>query len=345
MMPSMRDVKIDREGELDAEWMSHEVPAWVQAEDDPMPAEASAAGAGRRGLELRLLTSLPDAALGSVASRMQRPRPPHRADVPRELVSTARIGQVDETHPGIPVTWIDRGASGRGTIVHLAGGHFLRGPDRPQWAHLEEVRRRSGTAAVMVHYRMPPHSPFPAALDDAVAAIRAMDADLDLQAGRWVLSGDGAGGGLAVAACQQLVREGGPMPSALILSSPWTDLTLSDPMIEANARSDKMLSRDVLERCARAYAGTRSRRDPRVSPRFGQMRDLPPTMITAGSAEVLLGDARALYADLQAAGVAALYAEQPGAQHDYPVLEQDPAAQWAVRRQVSMVRQGCGLWD
>lgn len=318
-------------------------PTDLETERPPRASEASAEGLRGAGLRRRLIMSLPEPALDAVARRSQRPSRPARAIVDRRLVTRERIAPVDQADPGIPVTWIDRPRAGTAAIIHLHGGSHVTGETADHWRWLEELRRRSGAAAAMVHYRMPPGAPFPAALDEAVAAIRDLVSRAVVRDGRWVLSGDGAGGGLALAALQRLRDEHGPLPSGMLLTSPWTDLTLSDPGLRLAAGRDAVLTREALQRAAERYAGVHSVSDVRVSPRTGDMHGLPPALVVTGSEDLVGGDARALAADLEGAGVPVVLIDVDGGQHSFPLVTDDRAAQWALRRQIVFVRRACRL--
>lgn len=297
-----------------------------------------------RGMS-RLAVALPEAAFAAMMRGTQKPTRPSRTIVPAALVTRERVGREAEDTVGVPVTWLDRPRATTAAIVHLHGGAYVTAEGPRHWAWLEEVRRRSRSAAAMVHYRMPPRFPFPVAVDESVAVIRELVDRADLREGRWVLSGDSAGGGLALAVAQRLRDEGLPLPAGLMLTSPWTDLTLTDPMVARNAQTDLSATPEFMERCARLYAGRWALDDPRVSPRFAPVAGLPPVLLVAGGDEMLVGDARALAEDLRAAHVPVAYAEIPGGQHDHPVNAEGPAAQWAVRRQIVFVREACGIRD
>ncbi|EWS81617.1 alpha/beta hydrolase [Brachybacterium phenoliresistens] len=307
----------------------------------PAPEDLAPARAAGRGL--RLLSALPDTPYRLALRASQRPTLPGRDVVDRALVTreVTRIG--DRTVPGVPVTWIDRDRARQAAVIHLHGGAHTIGETPAHWRWLEELRRRAGTAAAMVHYRMPPGHPFPRALEDAAGVVAELVREAELTPGRWILSGDSSGGGLALAVAQRLRDEGHGAPAALLLTSPWTDLTLSDPVIALQAGRDEVLTPQALERAGRLYAGQYVRTDPRLSPRFGGFHGLPPVHLVAGGDDILLGDARAAHASLADAGVPVEYHEQVGAPHDYPILIQGPSAQWALRRQIAFVRRICGL--
>ena len=147
------------------------------------------------------------------------------------------------------------------------------------------------------------------------------------------------------ASVQRLRAEHGPMPAGVLLTAPWTDLTLSDPQVTEAAERDELLDIAGIRRAAARYAGGYALGDPRISPRFGTVEGLPPTLIVTGSDDMLAADARALAADLRAAAVPVVLVDQDGGQHDYPIMTEDPAAQSALRRQVVFVREACGMRD
>ena len=148
----------------------------------------------------------------------QRPSLPAHSLIDRSRVDRRR-------HHGVPVTWIDGARAAQATIVHLHGGAYLHGERPAHWEWLEEITRRAGTAGAMVHYRMPPRFPFPVAYDDALEAVRELVDTAVVRSGRWVLSGDSAGAGLALAVAQALRDQSIPLPALLLLTSPWADLT------------------------------------------------------------------------------------------------------------------------
>lgn len=280
--------------------------------------------------------SLPIGVFEFAARTTHRPTMPPRALVPRTEVGRAR-------HGGVPVTWIDRDSATRGLVVHLHGGGYIRGESADTWDWLEDVRTRAGVAAAMVHYRMPPRWPFAAAYDDALDAVRGIAGSLSEYQAPWVLSGDGAGAGLALAVTQALRDREETLPGALVLTSPWVDLTGTDPLRGRQEGADPSLSSTMLSRCAEIYTAGAIAGDPRISPVHGSMEGLPPVHLTVGGDELLLGDALALRGRLLDAGVEVTYLEQPGAWNNYPLIWRGNTAQHARRTQISCVRRAVGL--
>lgn len=253
----------------------------------------------------------------------QRPSLPARSLIDRSRVERRR-------HNGTPTTWIDAADAAGATIVHLHGGAYLHGERPAHWDWLEEVARRADTAAAMVHYRMPPRFPFPAAYDDAMNAVRALVDQAVVRTGRWVLSGDSAGAGLALAIAQTLRDEEIPLPALLLLTSPWADLT-------GQQHGDPELLR-----AARLYTGPVPAEDPRISPLYGDLEDLPPVHLVAGGADAMLSDGLRLRQQLEEGGVEVEYLEAPGRTHNYPITESGPLPQAARRSQIAATRRALG---
>jgi acetyl esterase/lipase len=235
--------------------------------------------------------------------------------------------------------WLRPSLADRGVLVHLHGGSYVTGPVAGQWRWLTGLSAELSMAAVMVDYRLAPEHPHPAALDDVVAALRALTSGGMLRPGRWALAGDSAGGALALAATRTLLAAGSPLPAALVLVAPWVDLTLANPQIPGTEPDDPVLSRRFLRPSAAAYAGPTPLGDHRLSPLHSDLAGLPPVHVTAGTRDILVHDVRLLRQRLLDAGVAVDSLEEPGALHAYPVLGAGPAADRAVAAQAAFLRE------
>jgi acetyl esterase/lipase len=228
--------------------------------------------------------------------------PPRRVDY-----RSAECGGI----PGESVT--ARGAKPAGrALLYLHGGGYCVGS--PATHRVITGRLALGCAARVfaADYRLAPEHPFPAAVDDAVAAYRGLLAEgftpQDL-----AIAGDSAGGGLSVATALRLRELGVPLPGALVLFSPWVDLGLS--ALVPPASGDVMITEPWIAECARFYLAGRNPSEPLVSPIVADLRGLPRTLIQVGSDELLLSDSRRLHAALVAAGVAATLQEYPRRWH------------------------------
>ncbi|TQN37539.1 acetyl esterase/lipase [Blastococcus colisei] len=182
-------------------------------------------------------------------------------------------------------------------LLYLHGGGFTTGSPATHRALATHLAAASGATAHVLDYRLAPEHPFPAALDDVLAAYREL-LDRGVTPARTALAGDSAGGWLALTAALRLRDAGDPAPAALGLISPWLDLTGS---AWPDDRTDAMLRPAWLRRCARDFgSGT----DPaELAPLDARLAGLPPITMHVGSEEILLEDAVRLAHRARAAGV------------------------------------------
>lgn len=193
---------------------------------------------------------------------------------------------------------LPKGSDGNRVIFWLHGGGFTMGSPRSHRGVAAQVAAGARAAAVIPNYRLAPEHKFPAALEDAVAAFKAVVAE-GVPADQIVMAGDSAGGGLAVQTALSLREEGGPMPIGLMLLSPWVDYRNSGWSYEAKAMRDPFITKPGLDTRARQYLG-----DATPKPILDEdLRGLPPVMIQVGEAEVLLSDSVSLAERMGAAGV------------------------------------------
>ena len=187
------------------------------------------------------------------------------------------------------------------TILYLHGGGYCTGSPVTHRAVTGHLARRCGGRVFAADYRLAPEHPFPAGLDDAVTAYRGLLADgcapRDI-----VVAGDSAGGGLTLAAALRLRELALPLPRALVLLSPWVDLSLGRLPPE-RPPGEVMLSLPLLGLCARSYAARTDVLHPLVSPLTAELQGLPPTLVQVGLDELLLSDSQRLSARLEASGV------------------------------------------
>jgi len=187
-------------------------------------------------------------------------------------------------------------------LLYLHGGGYVLGGPREYRGLTAEIGRSAGLPVLAIHYRLAPEHPFPAAVDDAVAAYRAL-LDEGLSASRIVVAGDSAGGGLAVA-MQVAARDTGlPMPAGAVAISPWADLSCSGGSMTTKAAQDPSVTRDGLLRLAGHYLRGTPPGHPLASPVHADLTGLPPLLVQVGSAEILLDDSTRLAAAAAAAGV------------------------------------------
>ena len=216
---------------------------------------------------------------------------------------------------GIPVIFIDiADVESRGAIFHIHGGGFALGSAEGSVGLASSLARKTDMRAVSVDYRLAPEHPYPAALQDVTTAYRALAG----QAGssdHVVVSGESAGGNLAIELLIAGKAEGLTMPSAALLLSPMTDLTMTGSSYAGKAHADPAISAQAIRTRAADYLAGTDPADPLVSPIFADLSGLPPLLIQAGSHEVLLDDATRLAVRAAADDVAVILDITPGVPH------------------------------
>lgn len=190
---------------------------------------------------------------------------------------------------------------GAGVVLYLHGGAYTGGSCITHRAVSARLGLAAGRSVFNLAYRLAPEHPFPAALDDAVAAYQGLRV---AQPGAPIaLAGDSAGAGLALALAVRLREQGAKTPAALALMSPWTDLALRHETHTTKAAVDPYFpNRERLQVAARHYVGATPLEHPLVSPHYAELHDLPPTLIHVGDREALLDDSRLLAERLRMQG-------------------------------------------
>jgi monoterpene epsilon-lactone hydrolase len=217
---------------------------------------------------------------------------------------------------GVPAEVVSVGARGaRPTVVHFHGGGYCIGSPRTLRGWAAQLSAQTGCRVVLPDYRLAPENPHPAALEDARAVLAAL-ADGDAP-GPLVVSGDSAGGGLALAVLLSMRDEGLALPAGCILLSPWLDLSRDRRADPGLVRQDVLLTPEWLDACAHAYAAPEAWADHSVSPLLAAHFGLPPLLIQAGSSELLAPDAELLAASASAAGTDVTYTRWPRMWHDF----------------------------
>jgi monoterpene epsilon-lactone hydrolase len=221
-----------------------------------------------------------------------------------------------QTIAGVPAELVSAAAAdSRLTVIHLHGGGYCVGSARMARSWAAHLSAQAGCRVVLPEYRLAPEHPYPAALEDARAVAEALLREA--APGSVVVSGDSAGGGLALALTASMRDEGRDLPAGCILLSPWLDLGRDRRSAADLVRRDVLLNPDWLDACARAYADPSTWSDHLVSPLRAAHSGLPPLLIQAATSELLAPDAALLAASASAAGADVTYSRWPGLWHDF----------------------------
>ncbi len=208
----------------------------------------------------------------------------------------------------------------QGVILYLHGGGFTCGDLDYATGFGATLACELGCRVFCPAYRLAPETPFPGALEDTLEAYQYL-----IQKGYTdiTLCGESAGGGLCYSLCLKLKALELPLPKAIIAISPWVDLTLAGESLATNRETDVSLTEAQLRFFAEAY--TDAPAEALASPLFGDLSQLPPSLIFAAREELLVSDAQRLYAKLQESGAKAQLILQSDRWHAYPLycLQED----------------------
>jgi len=205
-------------------------------------------------------------------------------------------------------------ADSQHVILHFHGGGYVSGSVAIHKLFCIELANATGMRILLPEYRLAPENPFPAALDDALAVYRWLLGQ-GYEARNIIVSGDSAGGGLALATTLALRDTGEDIPGAVFCISPWTDLKLTGDAYRANAKTDPVLNIDDLRNWALCYTDEDNLSNPLVSPTYADFHGSPPMLIQVGSEEILLDDAASVAERAKAAGVDVTLRIWPGMWH------------------------------
>jgi monoterpene epsilon-lactone hydrolase len=213
----------------------------------------------------------------------------------RELLSAqplaAEVTVIAATRGGVPTAEITvDGVEARHVVLYFHGGVYVMGDAFLAAELASEVGRRTQAKAISVDYRLAPEHPYPAAVDDALAAYRGL-LDDGVAPSDIVFAGESAGGGLAVATLVNARDRGLALPAAAYVMSPYADLTLAGTTMQTRRDADPLLSPEALKARIPDYANGQDAALGLISPVFADLSGLPPLIIQAGTHEVLLDDA------------------------------------------------------
>jgi acetyl esterase/lipase len=205
-------------------------------------------------------------------------------------------------------------------IVYTHGGGFAVGSADSHRKMAGHLAKELGVISVILHYRRAPEHPFPAQLEDAVAAYKAL-LEQGYEPAKILTAGDSAGGNLAVASVLKMRELGLPLPGGVIAYSPWLDMAMRGPSLETNAETDALVGKPILEAMAGMFLGEETNPlNPLANPLENDFSGYPPLYINAGGAETLLSDSERLYKKAKEQGVNATLSVVDGMQHVFPAL-------------------------
>jgi epsilon-lactone hydrolase len=248
--------------------------------------------------------------------------------------------QVTEvTAGGVAAHWLDApGADPGRVLLFLHGGGYELGSLRSDGELAARLGRASGMRVLFPEYRLAPEHPFPAAVDDVLAAWRWLRAGQGLDAGSLAVAGDSAGGGLAVALLVAARDAGQALPAAAVLMSPTVDLTSSGASMTERADQDPISTPAMLRQFAAGYLAGADPKTPLASPLFAPLAGLPPLLIQVGTADLLLSDSERLAAKAADAGVEVTLEIGQGLPHVYQLLLGTPEAAAATEQAGTFLR-------
>ena len=211
--------------------------------------------------------------------------------------------------------WIVPAAPSRdGVILYLHGGGYVAGDLEYARGFGSVLAAKNNVRVFCAAYRLAPEHPFPAALEDALAAYQLL-LDTGYEGRQIMLCGESAGGGLIYSLAVRLKELGMPLPGGLIAISPWSDLTASGKSYQKNREKDPTMQEARLRFYAECY--TDEPANPLVSPLFADLNGMPPSLIFFGGDEIMLDDAALLHQKLLDAGCESLLTVTPDMWHGY----------------------------
>jgi monoterpene epsilon-lactone hydrolase len=274
--------------------------------------------------------------IATLRARVERTAPP--------VLPWAGVRVVPVRAGGVTAEWLTpKHAAKDRVLLYLHGGAWVMGSPRTHRALVADLARRAGVRALSLDYRLAPEHPYPAALDDAVAAYDWLLAS-GIEPGRIVVAGDSAGGNLALALLLRLRDVATPLPAGAVLLSPVTDLELGGASHATRKALDPFFAKADLRPFIAPYVGAHDPHDPYLSPLGADLHGLPPLLVHVGDHEVLLDDAVRLGERAREAGVEERTVVWSGMMHVFQIQALFlPEARRANREIAAFIRSKVGL--
>jgi monoterpene epsilon-lactone hydrolase len=210
-------------------------------------------------------------------------------------------------------------------FIDAHGGAYVFFSGLPSIEESLLIAHRVGITVISIDYRMPPHAPFPAALNDVVSVYSSLATEHGAQ--NLLIGGTSAGAGLVLSAVQTLIADKQPLPSAVYAGTPWADLTKTGDTLYTNEGVDRILVtyQGFLEAAANLYAGNERLTHPSISPLYGNFDGFPPTFLISGTRDMFLSDTVRVNRKLRDAKVRTQLEVFEGLSHaDYVVAYETP---------------------
>ena len=223
-------------------------------------------------------------------------------------------------------------------ILYLHGGGYVIGNIALYRLLSATLSQKTNARVFLPDYRLAPEHPYPAAVDDTVAAYHWL-LEQGYDAKNIIIAGDSAGGGLSLAATLSLRAEGQPLPAGIVCLSPWTDLTMSGESHQSKAKAEAMLLKESLRLWASSYANKADLRNPLISPIFADFAGFPPLLIQVGSEEILLDDSVLLAENAKSAGGDVTLSVYEGMWHVWQTLGFLPESRAAIEEIGAFVKR------
>lgn len=317
---------------------------------DPEPSGLAPLQRSAHKLPARRIPVMPSPEFQTVLAMLQQQMPSENATVEQLRAGIELLAQLFPVPPdvscekvragSVPCEWVDTpGIDPQRVVIYLHGGGYMIGSPNSHRDLAQRLSRAARARVLVVDYRLAPEHPYPAAVEDALAAYRWL-----LGAGfrpeRTAIAGDSAGGGLTVALLVAIRDAKLALPAAGVCLSPWTDMEASGESYQTRAALDPMLKRGEILRFAQAYLDGQDPRLPLASPVYADLSGLPPLLIHVGTAEVLYDDSTRLAERARQAGVDVTLEPWEDMIHVWhafaPIL---PEGQQAIERIGEFVRQ------
>jgi epsilon-lactone hydrolase len=245
---------------------------------------------------------------------------------------------------GLPALWaIPKGSAEDRVVLSFHGGGFVSGSITTHRKLFGHLAKAVGARALITDYRGTPIHSHPVPLEDTTAAYRWV-LDQGIDANHVAVAGDSSGGGLALSTMLRARELGLPTAAALMLMSPWVDMTVSAETYDSNRTTEPFFHKEVVAGLAAMFLAGGDPKDPLASPLYADLSGMPPMYIQVGGDETLLDDSRELERRARDAGVEVRLDVFPEQLHTFQMAAgRAPEADDAVRRFADWVRSRLGL--